>query len=180
MKSVHSAILAILFIPLFASVANAQTTTISVADSQAAGKDETVVVDVLIDDAQDVGAYDYSLRFDPDILEYAGIDEGDFLMEGELLVDDKKVSEGLISVGVYSIGASDSGSGILSKVSFKALKSGSKSEVSIDDASVISSNIEGTETTPLTQGGSVVVGGSSGFFSDFWTWLRQIFSSFFS
>jgi len=148
-----------------------QATTVQVVSPGTASVGETVAVGIDIDDVTNLGAYEWVLAYDPDVLDLAG---GTNPVNGTFLGSTGRsvtclppiLDEGSVRFGCVSSGAPDpgpSGSGVLSTVTFTAKAAGGSSLclswASLTDASPDANDI------PLSPGqyqqGSIIVGGGS-------------------
>ena len=143
----------------------ASTTTTMVRISpttQTVDVGDTVTIEVWVDDVTNLGGYQFTVNFDPSILQATGSSDGGFLgSTGRSVVPlSPKIdnSAGTITVGALSFGSGDgpSGSGKLATVTFSAAGGGT-SALTLSDVSL--TDPDGNTIESGTSDGEVVVSG---------------------
>jgi hypothetical protein len=111
-----------------------QGTTVRVVSPGTASVGDTVAVEIRVENVANLGAYEWTLTYDANVLELAGDPaNGDFLASSgrQVSCPSPIVGLGTVRFGCGTVGSltlpRPSGSGLLSTVSFKALASGSSS-----------------------------------------------------
>ena len=124
---------------------------------QEVSRGETFTVDVMISGAENLTGYEFTLAFDPELVEVQDVEDASFLgstgrtvVPGMPQIDDEA---GTLFFGAVSTGAMDGpdGSGALATVTFKAIGQGT-SPLDLQGVSVFSG---GDERDPTVEGGSV-------------------------
>ena len=118
-------------------------------------------VDISVDDVNNLGAFAFTLAFDPAIVAFVSIEEGPFLGStgrttsciGPTLTVDT-VHYTCLSLGAAPPGPS--GSGVLASVTFFGLSAGTSS-LTLQDAKLVEADISGTPIAATSHDGSVTV-----------------------
>ncbi len=121
---------------------------------------DTFTVEIKISEASDLYGFQFDIEYDPDILRYEKIEEGDFLSENGTDMTypvDPKVSSGLIknivNTRLGAIGGVN-GEGVLETITFTALDTGT-SEIIISNIGFVDSGAERIQTN--VENGQVTV-----------------------
>jgi len=123
--------------------------------------DNVFTVDVMIDDATNLGAYEFDLAFDPDVVCVTDVVDGGFLgSTGRSVIPlqpDINCSTGSASFGAFTLGATPPGpndSGKLATITLRAVSSGT-TNLDLDGVQV--TDTSGQPDTVSVQDGSVTV-----------------------
>ena len=128
--------------------------------SQSVAPGQSFTCNVEVSGVENMGAFEFKLRFAPDVLEAEGVSLGGFLASTgrQVAAVGPKIDNkaGTISLGEYSLGdkAGPDGSGVLAVVAFKALKGGRSP---LDLVSVIVADVDGNTLLATPKGGVVDV-----------------------
>ena len=137
---------ALLCFGLAAAPAFAQTQLTISASPNPSQVGQTIGLDVMISNVQDLAAFQFSLNFDPTLLQANSSSEGSFLSSAGSTVGDAGSIDnttGIVSYAAYALtgmvpGAN--GSGVLIHMSFTALAAGTAT-LSFSDAILLNSSI---------------------------------------
>jgi len=122
---------------------------------------QAFAIELVIENAANVGSYQVDLLFDPDLLMVTDVVPGSFLVGGDRTAVDLgpviKVERGMIRLGTISYGAGEgaSGSGVLATVNFVAGTTPGTSPLTLDELQVI--GVDGALQDATGQGGSVTI-----------------------
>ncbi len=137
-------------------------TTVRVSPAQLTVRvNQSFAVQLVMEGATNVGAYQVALLFDPHLLTAADVVPGPFLVGGDRTVmglgPAVEVQQGMIRLGGISYGAGDgaSGSGVLATVNFVAGAIPGTSPLTLDQLQVI--GVDGAVQDATVQGGSVTI-----------------------
>jgi len=145
--------------------AQPETTTVRIDPaSQDVGPGATFTVDVMIDDVVDLGAFEFSIGFDPAVVNVDSVAIGPFLGSTgrtvvELPVDIDNVN-GILSYGAFTFGdfAGPDGSGLLATVTLHALDLDEQAASVLDLYDTQVTDTAGVPITPITEAdGNVTV-----------------------
>jgi len=131
--------------------------------TSSAGVGDVFTVQVMIDGASDLGAYEFKMNFNPSVVNVLDVVDGSFLgSTGRTpipLVKSIDNTAGTLAFGAVSIGTDPgpSGTGTLATITLKAMGAGS---TPLDLFGVKVSNTQGVEQSVTVQDGTVLVGGA--------------------
>jgi hypothetical protein len=119
-----------------------------------------VSVDVVVDNVVNLGAYQFTLSFNPGVVAFLSIQNGPFLGSSNrtVLCNTPSVGASTVSFGCVTLGSTPpgpAGSGTLATVQFEASANGSSP---FHLSNVIISDITGTGQQPSVQDGVLFVG----------------------
>lgn len=103
-----------------------------------ASKDQEIKLELILDDARDVLGGRFVLRYDKDKIEFIEVTEGEFFKKNGAMTAFLKVlkkEEGLIDLNISALGGSPptiTGSGVVAKITFKAIAPNPAGRISIE------------------------------------------------
>jgi hypothetical protein len=127
---------------------------------QFANVSDVVTVDIVVDNVQNLGAYQFTLNFNSSMLAYQSVQNGPFLgsTNRTVLCNSPVVTAVKVSFGCVTLGSSPpgpDGSGVLASVQLLVTATGASA---MDLTSVIISDITGSGQQPIVQDGVLYVG----------------------
>jgi hypothetical protein len=140
------------------SIASAASVIVD-PSSQTADMGDTITVDVRIEDVQGLFGFQFDLRFDSDIIDFDGMEEGDFLKSASSSTFCTTPNTGLSeisNIACTSLGESASGSGILYTFQFRVVGEGT-AQVELGGLKLSDSSANQIDSSK--RDGTVIVGG---------------------
>ena len=134
--------------------------------TQTANVGDTVTIEVWVDDVTNLGGYQFTVNFDPNVLHATGSSDGGFLGSTgrtvSTLTPDIDNDAGTITVGAFTLGSGDgpSGSGKLATVTFSAVGGGT-SALSLSNVQLTHPDGSSITVDTLTNGSVDVTGATS-------------------
>ena len=129
--------------------------------TQSVGVGDTVTVDVVNENAENLYGYQFDVNYDPDVLEFQSVEEGDLLkLDGaptyclNYNLDNPGIVKDVVCLRLGPVGEV-SGSGILSKITFIS-KSRGRSDIELTNVKL--SDEDANALRPETSKGEVIVG----------------------
>lgn len=140
--------------------ASDETAQLRITPSEAiVNEGESFSLEVAVSGSKDLFGYQFNIEYDPEMLEFQGIEEGGFLsinnQEQLFCVEHDSAKAGLVkNIACTRMGGEGlDGSGALKKITFKALKAGS-SQITILNAKLVDSK---AETIPMAVASGKVI-----------------------
>jgi hypothetical protein len=154
-------LLVFLFVPFTAASAEAQTALSITPSATTLQAGQSATLAVRITDAQELYAYDITLRYDPALVEISAIDNGSFLQGGFTAAQilDKTAGTAQLAFTTIPPFTAQSGSGELATFKVKAKSSGS-ARISIENIQLLKKDATAIEAASTT-GTVTVTGGAS-------------------
>jgi hypothetical protein len=103
--------------------------------------DDAFTVRLDAEDIESLGAFEFRLSYNPEILEYVSVNRGDFISstEREVVCQDPEVEAAAVTLRCVSLGENPpgaSGNGTLALIEFRPLKAGT-SQLTLDDVQLL-------------------------------------------
>jgi hypothetical protein len=132
-----------------------------IPQSQSTNVGESVTISIVNSDAVDLYGFQFDVNYDPNILEFQSVEEGDFLKSDgaptyclDYKTDNPGLIKNIVCLRLGKVGGV-TGSGVLSKITFIAKSSG-KSDMQLTNVKL--SDINAEVLRPETSGGEIIVG----------------------